>query len=271
MDLLFVGTAAADVETALSCDCVHCRAIRRLGARNLRHYASLLLDGRILLDCGPTVPWRLAELDVPPAQIEALVITHSHEDHLDLRAVGDLLQARPADRGPLPVYGNSGAVALLAPLADRLCLHEVTPGEAVEVLGRPCLPVRANHSVPGEATLNWLLGGLDGWLLYATDTGWPLPETWDLLAAHRLTAAVIEATFGLCTENDLPPGYLSGHLNWPTFLRLREALVGQGLLPADAPTFATHISLHRAPIHDELSQHATPPVVLAYDGLRVQV
>ncbi len=269
MELLFVGTAAADVETALSCDCPRCSAIRRLGGRNLRHYASLLLDGRILLDCGPTVPWRLAELDVPPAQIEALVITHSHEDHLDLRAVGDLLRARPADRGPLPVYGNRGAVALLAPLADRLDLHEVAPGDEVTVLGRPCVALPANHSVPGEETLIWLLGGPDGWLLYATDTGWPLPQVWNLLAAHRLTVAVIEATFGLCTEDDLPPGYLTGHQNWYSFLRLREELVARGLLPADAPTFATHVSLHRAPILDELSPLATPPVVLAYDGLRV--
>ncbi|MBU0607160.1 MAG: MBL fold metallo-hydrolase [Armatimonadetes bacterium] len=271
MDLLFVGTAAADVETALKCDCPHCSAIRRLGGRNLRHYASLLVDGRLLLDCGPTVPWRLAELDVPPAQVEALVITHSHEDHLDLRAVGDLLQARPADRGPLPVYGNSGAVGMLAPLDGRLDLHEVTPGREVEVLGRPCVPVPANHNVPGEETLNWLIGAPGGWLLYATDTGWPRPETWDLLAARKLVGAVIEATFGLCGESDLPPGYLTQHLNWPNFLRLREELIGRGLLPADAPCLATHVSLHHAPIHDELSQHAAPPVVLAYDGLRVRI
>jgi len=269
MDLLFVGTGAADVETALKCDCDHCRAIRRLGGRNLRHYASLLVDGRLLLDCGPTVSWRLAELDVPPAQVAALVITHSHEDHLDLRAVADLLRARPDERGPLPVYGNSGAVALLAPLADRLDLHEVTPGCEVEVLGRPCLPVRANHTVPGEETLNWLIGGEGGWLLYATDTGWPLPETWDLLAAHRLTAAVIEATFGLCGEADLPPGYLTQHLNWPSFLRLREEFIRQGILSAEAPCLATHVSLHHAPIHDELCQLAVPPVALAHDGLRL--
>lgn len=269
MELLFVGTGAADVETALTCDCPHCSAIRRLGGRNLRHYASLLVDGRLLLDCGPTVPWRLAELHVPPAQVEALVITHSHEDHLDLRAVGDLLQARAPERGPLPVYGNSGAVALLEPLRDRLELVEVAPGDEVTVLGRPCVALPANHSVPGEETLIWLLGDPRGWLLYGTDNGWPLPAAWDLLASHPLCAAVLEATFGLATEHDLPPGYLTGHLNWPSFLRLREEFIARGLLPADAPTFATHVSLHRAPIHDELSQLAVPPVVLAYDGLRV--
>ena len=60
----------------------------------------------------------------------------------------------------------------------------------------------------------------------------------------------------------------------PTMLGLEGITLGNGpdgLLPADAPTFATHVSLHCAPIHDELSRLAEPPVVLAYDGLRVEI
>jgi len=272
MDLLFVGTGAADVATPLTCGCDNCRAIRRHGGRNLRHYASLLVDGRLLVDCGPSVPWRLAELDVPPGQVEALVITHSHEDHLDLEAIRALLRARPPQMGPLPVHANAASLAALAPLRGQLDLVEATPGREVCVQGRRFLPVRANHlAAPEEITLNWLIGAADGWLLYAADTGWPLPETWDLLAAETLVAAVMEATFGLAGEGDLPPGYLTHHLNWPEFLRLREALIAGGILASEAPALATHVSLHFTPPHDELAPHAVPPVVVAHDGLQVTI
>jgi Cft2 family RNA processing exonuclease len=272
MELLFVGTGAADYTTPHTCDCRTCTGIRQRGGRNIRHYASLLLDGRILLDCGPTVPWRLAELDVPPAQIEALVFTHSHEDHVDAGAVADLLRARGDEQGRLRVYGNSESLAVLADLADRLELTAVAPGDEVSVLGRRFRAVRANHVVtPEELTLNWLIEHGDGWLLYATDTGWPLPETWAALAAEGLAAAVVEATFGTHGEADLPPGYLSGHMNWPTFLRLREEFLARGILAAEAPYLSTHMSQHFAVLHEELEREAEAPVVLAFDGLRVRV
>lgn len=270
MDVLFTGTGAADFETALKCGCDHCTAIRTRGARNLRHYASALVDDRLLFDCGPTVPWRIAELDVPPAQVEALFITHSHEDHLDLPAIEHLLRARPAQAGPLPVYGNEASRAALAGLDGRLQLIPAVPGEAVEVLGRHFVPVKANHIIEQEETLNWLIGGDGGWVLYGTDTGWPLDETWDILASHRLSAAIVEATFGMLRPED-HPGYMTYHMNWPRFLELREELVAREVLGAGAPYIATHISLHHAPIHDELSPLAQPPVVVAHDGLRVRL
>jgi ribonuclease BN (tRNA processing enzyme) len=270
MECLFVGTGAADYETAFTCDCAHCAAIRRRAGRNLRHYASLLVDGRLLIDCGPTVAWRLAELDVPPAQVEALVITHSHEDHLDVAAVRSLLVARAPERGPLPVYGNGAALAALAPLAERLQLQEVTPGEEIVILGRACVPVRANHIVETEDTLNWLIRYSGGWLLYGTDTGWPLPETWVALRARGLSAAIIEATFGTAAD-DIHPDCLTHHLNWREFLRLRDALVAAGILPTDGPYLATHISQHYAPPHDDFAPQAQPPVMLAHDGLRVRL
>lgn len=267
MELLFVGTGSADYDVVFKCDCANCTGIRVRGARNIRHYASLLVDGRILLDCGPSVPWRLAELDIPPSQVQALVITHSHEDHVAVGAVGDLLRARPAADGPLPVCGNRQTLAALAPLAERLRLIEATPGQAVDILGRPFVPVRANHIVEQEETLNWLIGTERGWLWYGTDTGWPLAETWEMLRAKPLAGAIVEATFGLAGA-EAHPDCLTHHLNWPEFLRLREELVAHSILPADAPYLATHISQHYAPIHDEFRHHAAAPVMVAHDGLR---
>lgn len=269
MDLLFVGTGAADYETAFTCSCPTCATARARPGRNLRHYSSLLVNGRLLIDCGPTVPWRLAELDVPPAQVEALVFTHSHEDHCDPPAVASLLVARGAGRGPLPVFGNEATLKRLAEVAG-LEPHPVRPGDRVEAAGLTLTAVAANHIVEQEETLNWVVRDGGARLWYATDTAWPLPATWAALGEYLPTAVVAEATFGLLGPDE-HGDCLTHHLNWPEFLRLREAMIAEGRLDAGAPFVATHLSQHLVPPHEEFVNNAVPPVVVAYDGMRLRL
>lgn len=267
MNLLFTGTGAADYETVFKCNCVNCTAIRTRGARNLRHYASLLINDAVLLDCGPTVPWRLAELEVLPAQVEALVLTHSHDDHLDIPAVKALVRAR--DNGLLPVYGNEACMARLEGMAG-LALHQVRPLEAVEVSGMTLIPVAANHIIEEEETLNWVIRQQGQTMLYATDTGWPLPQTWGALQEHRFDGIVAEATFGMLKPED-HPGYMTYHMNWPAFLRLRDEMISTGIIAHETPFIATHLSQHHIAPHDDFVQNALYPVQIAYDGLTLNL
>lgn len=269
MDLLFTGTGAADYQTVFTCACENCTAIRTRGARNVRHYASLFIDGWLLVDCGPTVPWRLAELDLHPSVVGALVITHSHDDHLDPSAVETLLRARPAGRRPLPVYCNEASAAVLEDVVG-LEVRVVAPLEEVLVRDLALMPVAANHICQQEETLNWLIEGDGRRVLYATDTAWPLDRTWTALSKLSLDGVVAEATFGLMKEND-HPDLFTHHLNWPGFLRLRDEMIERGIATALTPFAATHISQHLVPVHDELSKLATPPVVVAYDGMCLKV
>lgn len=269
MDLLFTGTGAADYETVFKCSCENCTTTRARAARNLRHYSSLLVNGKLLLDCGPTVPWRLAELNVHPARVEAIVFTHSHGDHLDAEAVASLLVARGEGRGPLPVYGNAAAMAALADVAG-LEAHEVPAGESVFTCGVALTAVRANHIADREQTLNWLISDGQTRLVYATDTAWPLDDTWQALLTFHPTAVVAEATFGLLGKGD-HPDLLVHHLNWPEFLRLRQELIAASAILSDTPFIATHLSQHLVAPHEEFSQLAVPPVMVAYDGLMLSL
>lgn len=270
MDLLFIGTGAADYEKAFSCTCQTCATVRARGGANLRHYSSLLLNGNVLIDCGPTAAWRLAELDVPPTQVEAVVFTHSHEDHCDPEAMASLIVARGAERGPLPIHGNEPTLTRLAEV-EGLQPHLVAPGTTVEIAGLHLLAVAANHIIDVEETLNYVISDGDTRLLYATDTGWPLEKTWEALTAVQPTAVVAEATFGLLQGPDLPPGYLTYHLNWWEFLRLRDEMIGVSMIGAETPFVATHISQHHAPPHEQFVNNALPPVMVAYDGLSLRV
>ena len=53
MELLFMGTAAAEGAPALFCECEHCKFARKHGGREIRSRAGALLDGVLKLDFGP--------------------------------------------------------------------------------------------------------------------------------------------------------------------------------------------------------------------------
>ena len=77
MQLTFLGTCAADVDR----EAIQAVCPDRFDPDH-RRYAAALLDGHILIDCGPTVPEALRILGADPQAVTDLIITHTHEDHL---------------------------------------------------------------------------------------------------------------------------------------------------------------------------------------------
>jgi phosphoribosyl 1,2-cyclic phosphate phosphodiesterase len=53
MELLFLGTAAAEGFSNVICTCANCTAARRAGRPSLRKRCSVLIDGQLLIDLGP--------------------------------------------------------------------------------------------------------------------------------------------------------------------------------------------------------------------------
>nr|WP_166677763.1 ribonuclease J [Amycolatopsis arida] len=115
-------------------------------------------DGRLLVvDCGVLFPEDAqpgVDLILPDFRaiedrlddIEALVLTHGHEDHIG--AVPFLLRMRP----DLPVYGSRFTLALLAAKCrehrQRPALHEVREGERRDVGAFGLEFFAVNHSIP---------------------------------------------------------------------------------------------------------------------------
>ena len=75
-EVLFCGTGAADYDWS------------RYGERGVRGSCSTLLDGRVLLDCGPTGFRALARLGVDPRRLREVWFTHSHADHCSSALAG---------------------------------------------------------------------------------------------------------------------------------------------------------------------------------------
>lgn len=241
-----LGTGAADGWPQAFCRCASCGAERAAG--RVRGQTAALLDGTVLLDCGPSTPEAATRAGVDLAGVRLLLVTHQHSDHLSPAA---LMHRGWVTAAPLTVAGPPDAVA-----AARAWLPEdapvtwlpVAPGERHALLGYDVRVLAAAHTTglgaPGstEAVL-WDVTTPDGTrVLHATDTG-PLPAaTVTAVEGAAYDVVLLEETFG-------DRGDLAGeqHLALASFAdqvrRLREV----GAVTDTTDVVAVHLSHHNPP------------------------
>lgn len=282
MKLTFLGTGAAEGIPGLWCTCEHCRSARREGGRSLRHRCMLLIDDRLLIDCGPDLLAASIRHEVDLSTVRTLLITHEHSDHLYLpnleyRSTGFC----PTPLPMLEIYGSAGAIARIHALTDdegmalaaneetlRLRTHVVSAFQEWWVDGYRIAALRARHGGPAMEPLFYAVGDGTASVLYAHDTG-PFPEeTWDYLTSvpgeqrWSFDVVSIDATSGLLTHHE------NSHLTWQQVREHRERLARAGLLKPGARVFGNHFSHNGTPAHSVLVERTEGSrVEPAYDGL----
>ncbi|MGC3992587.1 MAG: MBL fold metallo-hydrolase [Propionicimonas sp.] len=218
MEVLLLGTGAADGVPNLFCRCATCTDYRERG--ELRTPTSALVDGRLLIDPGPEAPRQVARLGRDLVGLDAVVVGHVHDDHLDPAV---LLHRSWVTAAPLEVAGPAPVVAWARQWLDAdqtaVTFRTVTAGEEFELAGYRITALPANHEAFGEA-LCYLVGDGTSTLLYASDTGL-LPEAaWELLGGRRVDLVLLEETFG--TRSDKGDQHLRLDTFAATVARLRE-------------------------------------------------
>lgn len=101
MHIRFLGTGTSDGVPVIGCDCDVCRSEN---SRDRRLRSSLWIQGNhgesVIIDTGPE--FRLQALRAGIKKIDAILITHSHADH-----VHGLDDVRPLSfKSPIPIFGN---------------------------------------------------------------------------------------------------------------------------------------------------------------------
>lgn len=242
MDVLLLGTGAADGWPNAFCRCPSCADQRARGAQ--RRPTCALVDGRLLLDCGPAAPVNATRFGVDLAEVDAVLVTHAHSDHLDPTFL--LHRSWVTDR-PLTVYGPPPVVAScrlwLAPDQTAVRLVEVTAGDALELSGYRVDVLPAAHEAFGEAVL-YRVQDAGAALLYATDTGPWAPGTLEALAGTALDLVLLEETFG--DRADLATGH---HHHFGSFAQALDDLRAAGCLTEGSRAAAVHLSHHNPPLH----------------------
>ena len=253
MKLKFLGSGTSQGVPVIGC---HCEVCTSLNPKDKRFRSSALVTTdsgkKILIDCGPD--FRMQMLDNKEEQVDAVLLTHEHNDHVigldDLRPlifknrknidlycqkrVGDEVRAR------FP-YAFSDVKYPGAPSFD---LHEID--DVFSICGTEIIPIEVLHSKIK------ILGFKFKKLAYITDASFISDKEKEKL--KDLDYLILNCI----RKKELHPA----HFILPQVLELFEELKPKQL-------FLTHIS-HHLGLHDELEQELPDNVHLAYDGLELQ-
>jgi phosphoribosyl 1,2-cyclic phosphate phosphodiesterase len=206
----------------------------------------------VAIDCGPDFRQQMLRAGV--SQLDAVVLTHEHMDHVsgldDLRAL-QFLQKRPT-----AIYCSERVERRLRqqfayafsekpyPGAPQFELHRIEAGVPFELAGETWMPFEVEHgSIP-------VLAFRIGSLVYITDASSIPEESWTYVQnAHHLVLNALR----------IEPHYSHFHL---------EQALDMAQKAGARKTWLTHIS-HHLGLHQEVGELLVPGVQLAYDGLVV--
>jgi adenosylcobinamide kinase/adenosylcobinamide-phosphate guanylyltransferase len=248
MDVLLLGTGAASGWPNPWCECASCTWMRANG--DVRGQTSALVDGTLLLDCGPEAPRAAERLGHSLVDVRHLLFTHAHPDHTGPAAL--MWRAWTGREDVVDVAGPPAVIEecrhWVAPDAP-IAWHSLSAGDAVDLGGYRVRAVAAEH---GDASIGpallYDITGPDGRrIFWATDTAPLPPSTLDAVAGANFDAVFLEQTNG----DDLDAG--TDHLDlvsWP--LQLAE-LRRRGAVTDTTQLVALHLG-HGNPPPPRLQQ-----------------
>lgn len=248
MEVVLLGTGSAEGWPNPFCECASCVGAR--GSGQLRGQTAALVDGRLLLDCGPEAPRAAERTGRSLAGVRHLLITHAHPDHVAGAAL--MWRGWAGRREPLDVIGPEPALAACAEWVgpgDPVRWRPLRAGDELTLEGYRVRALAATHGGDGSgpALLYEVTSAQGGRLLYATDTGPLAAATLDAVRGAAYDLVLLEETFGERT------GHGTEHLDLVTFPAQLAALRAVGAVAPHTRVVAVHLS-HHNPETDRLAR-----------------
>ncbi len=258
MELLFLGTGAADWDPALA-----------TADMNFRRYSAALLEGDLMIDCGPCVYEYEKTFGAEGLYrgVRTLLITHSHKDHFNRDAIDRL--CREAE-GPVTVIGDRQIAGYLLP-NPNMSFVAATPYEPMQLGAYEILPLFANHSTedPAEQPLHYTVHQKekDKCLFWGCDGAWILNRTYHVIRRMKFDCMVFDGTVG-DIENDYR---VFEHNNIRMVEELYRSLVGaHHVLKEDGSVYISHMARTLHGDHIALANRLAPShIIPARDGLHI--
>ncbi len=221
--------------------------------RNWRTRSSIMIlgpEGNVLVDCAPELRLQMARERL--VDIDAVIITHTHADHV--MGMDDLRSICIKTRRPMPVYADEASqddILRIFPYAfqevgpgievPRFDLR--TPGTSIQVCGLNIHVLRVMHGKTPVLALRV------NDFAYVTDVNMIPPE--EMARLQGLDTLILDAVRYKPHPN---------HFHYAAAIEVAKEL-------APRMTYFTHLSSDYD--HDRTNAELPPNIQLAYDGLRI--
>ena len=269
MEVVFLGTAAAEGWPGLFCECEHCRRAREAGGKNVRTRTSLLVDGIYMVDFPPDNYLHVLRGDLDLTRVEHLFITHAHQDHFypeDLAMRSEPF-AHLSDPKPLHLYGNQKVGQWLCGVdLERagVVYHQLEPFQTLRAGEAVVRTLLADHDPKTQRSLLYVLELGGKRLFVGFDTGWFPEETWRALEGAEVDLAILDCTNGKLEGR-------RGHMGIRAVMEAKARMEEIGALKPNSRVVATHFSHNGGLLYEELVEAFSGyGIEVAYDGMRVE-
>ncbi len=249
MKITLLGTGTSQGVPVIACECEVCTSPDPKDNR-LRCSVLVEMEGlSIVIDTGPDFRYQMLRQKV--AQLDAVLITHSHKDHIG--GLDDIRAFNFRQQKELPVYGDAGSIQQIKTeyyyAFEKIKYPGVPEIRAIEIDEEPFqiqnvtfTPIKVFHQFMP------VLGFRIGEFAYITDAK-TIPES-SIEKLQNLDVLILNAL------------RIQPHIS---HFNLEEALeMVEKLKPKKA--YFTHIS-HLLGKHEAISKQLPANVYLAYDGL----
>ena len=249
--LLFLGTGAADWSQP-----------EKDGF--FRRNAAALLNGTLLLDCGPMVP-NYAETH--PGVLDAVtdvLVTHDHDDHLSAHTLWQLAAARQ-----IRVACDGFARTWIGP-HPSIEFVPVVPFVPFSMGGYTVTPITANHDMIQAGVrqaCHYIIRTPDGkTVFYGLDGAWFLRPSWEEMLRHKFNVMVLD-----CTVGDRDDWRMFEHNTIPMLRMMVHEIEEKKLLARGGQILASHFARTLHAPHGETDRILnTFHVRAAYDGMEIR-
>lgn len=253
MLLKFLGTGAADFDPIL-------QTPERFQVRkSLRRCTSTLLNGHILIDCGPHVADAMGLFSVDPACIDTLLLTHTHADHFDPQVIESIATKRAH---PLHIWHSEEA---LVPQIPNTLLHPVKIRQEFTVGECTVTVLQANHCA---GAVHYSIAEDGKQMFYGTDGAWLLMDTYYYMKDRYYDLILLDATVG-----DYEGDYrMAEHNSIPMIRMMEKSFRTFGIANENTKILLDHMARTLHTSHEELERLAAKNgYLVAYDGMELTV
>ncbi len=250
----FWGTSAAEGIPAPFCRCAVCEEARANPALR-RTRTCFRLSEKVMIDPGADAVCQSMQYG-DLQELEHVLITHTHEDHLNPHMLMEAFWCHDQRKGPLHYYFTDQAYDMVRHWLENdwilkgmvpgwiekghIVFHKLEYGERYEIDGMFVTPLRGNHTgnVKENSALYFLELPDGRSLFYGLDSGPYFTETLEALRGKHIDIMVNEGTFG----KEVVPH--NQHMDIYAVRSLIDQLWAQGTLDEQSVLYITHIS-HR--------------------------